>query len=599
MVILKKIFHRGEYRIGIDFPFDIEKKKKLQGIGGKWSSTKGIWYVDYNKESYKKIKQIFPEFLIEKPVEDKVLPGPGLKDGRDTARIAAKENDGALRSKDAAGHKTPGSDSNKYQAVFDGKSGKYWILRLPYNEPLSEKLLAVKGVYWNRKNRAYMVYRHIRAKAAVEALLGLPGLFPEDYYNPEQAVHSNEKVVVRRHTADPRMMEVYLPKVSALIQKVKRLMGSRYSKAEKCYLLPATPDMMENIAKIAHESGFTLQREVEASYLKKRNAPNIKAIRLEKTLQNLMEETPEAARVYMTAYTDFLLARNYSHSTIRNYGNAMNRFMRFFKFRNPDELDDADILRYLGTLIKKGVSTDTVNLAVNAVKLYYVNVLKRPYEDLKIPRPRQGAKMRSVLTQAECFSLFSQVDNPKHKLMLLMGYGAGLRLSEIIYLRWEDILFAEHKIHLKQTKGSRERMVMLPWSVVAFLENYRKLYPSDGWVFTGQHKGEPISASTVQQVMRGAVEKAGLTKKATVHTLRHSFATHLLEAGTDLRFIQELMGHKDIKTTVIYTHLTKRSADRIQSPLDRMMDGIEKEIKDKKLPPADEDKKKPGKKDKN
>ena len=597
MVILKKIFHRGAYRIGVDFPHDFDLRKKLQAIGGRWSETRKIWYVDYSKESYARIKEIFPDFLIEKPTRDDTLPGPGLKEGRDNARIAGKKDTGALRSKDAAGHKTERSDSNPYQAVFDGKTGKYWILRLPYNEDLSKKLLAVKGVYWNAKNKAYMIFRHMRAKAAVEALLGIPDLFPADYYKPDEPVNSNQKVIIKEHTEDQRVMEVHLPAVTALIEQVKRLMTSRYSKAANCYVVPATPDMMENIAEIAHKSGFALESEITSSYLKRRNAPNIKSVRINRMLENLRQETPEQARVYMDAYTDFLLARNYSQSTIRNYGNALLRYMRFYHYRNPDELYDSDIMHYLAVLVKNGISAETVNLAVSAIRLYYVNILKRPYEDLKIPRPRSGKKLRTVLTQAECFSIFNQVENPKHKLMLLIGYGAGLRLSEIIYLRWEDILFAEHKIHLKYTKGARERMVMLPWSVVAFLENYRKLYPSEGWVFQGQYKGEPISASTVQQVMRSAVKKAGLTKKATVHTLRHSFATHLLEAGTDLRFIQELMGHKDIKTTVIYTHLTKRSADRIQSPLDRMMD--QKEIKDKKLPPADRDKNKPEKPDAN
>jgi site-specific recombinase XerD len=594
MVILKKIFHRGAYRIGVVFPFDVELRNRLQGIGGKWSDTKKIWYVDYSKENFARLKEIFPDFLIEKPTRD--LPGPGLKEGRDIARIAGTKDAGALRSsKDATGHRTKESDSNSYQAVYDGKTGKYWILRLPYNEELSKKLLAVKGVYWNGKHKAYMIYRHMRARAAVEVLLGMPGLFPQDYYRPDEPVNSNQKVILKEHREDPRVMEVHLPAVTALIEQVKRLMTSRYSKSAGCYVVPATPDMMENMAKIAHESGFSLESEIAASYLKRRNAPNIKSIRIRNMLENLRQETPEKVRVYMEAYTDFLLARNYSHSTIRNYGNAMLGYMRYYQYSNPARQDDSDILRYLAELGKAGVSAETMNVAVSAIKLYYVHVLQRPYQDLRIPRPRSGKKLRSVLTQAECFSIFRQVDNPKHKLMLLIGYGAGLRLSEIIYLRWEDILFAEHKIHLKHTKGNRERMVMLPWSVVSYLENYRKLYPSEGWVFPGQYKGEPVSATTVQQIMRRAVEKAGLTKKATVHTLRHSFATHLLENGTDLRFIQELMGHKDIKTTVVYTHLTKRSADRIQSPLDRMIDSMPKEIKDQNPSSDDETKKNPKK----
>lgn len=147
--------------------------------------------------------------------------------------------------------------------------------------------------------------------------------------------------------------------------------------------------------------------------------------------------------------------------------------------------------------------------------------------------------------------------------------------GELVTLCWADILFDEHKIHIKSGKGKKDRQVMLPYSIVAGLQAYRSLSNSDLYVFEGQYKGEPYSASSVRQIMKRAVTAAGLEKKATPHTLRHSFATHLLEAGTDLRFIQALLGHSSIKTTTIYTHLTKKGVDRIQSPLDRLS-GYEK-----------------------
>jgi site-specific recombinase XerD len=140
-----------------------------------------------------------------------------------------------------------------------------------------------------------------------------------------------------------------------------------------------------------------------------------------------------------------------------------------------------------------------------------------------------------------------------------------------VSLKWADILFDEHKIHVKQTKGNKDRIVMLPYSVVFLLNDYRKLYPNDEWVFAGQYKGEALSGRTVQQVMKNAVTKAGLEKKATVHTLRHSFATHLLESGTDIRYIQKLLGHSSIKTTMIYTHITPKAEKKIVSPLDSLM----------------------------
>ena len=210
-------------------------------------------------------------------------------------------------------------------------------------------------------------------------------------------------------------------------------------------------------------------------------------------------------------------------------------------------------------------------MLINALLYYFRTVLKRDSFEIKLPRPRKEHHLPTVLTMEECMRIFSYLDNPKHKLLLLMGYGAGLRRSEIVTLKWEDILFDEHKIHVKQSKGNKDRIVMLPYSVVEYLKNYRTLYPSDGWVFAGQYKGEALSGRTVQAVMKMAVSKAGLEKKATVHTLRHSFATHLLESGTDIRYIQQLLGHSSIKTTMIYTHITPKAAKNIISPLDRLL----------------------------
>ncbi len=210
-------------------------------------------------------------------------------------------------------------------------------------------------------------------------------------------------------------------------------------------------------------------------------------------------------------------------------------------------------------------------MLVNALLYYFRTVLKRDSFEINLPRPRKEHHLPTVLTMEECFRIFRSIDNPKHKLLLLIGYGAGLRRSEIVALKWADIFFDEHKMHIKQAKGNKDRMVMLPYSIVAYLKDYRNLYPSDDWVFTGQYKGEALSTRTVQQVMHDAVAKAGLEKKATVHTLRHSFATHLLESGTDIRYIQQLMGHSSIKTTMIYTHITPKAERKIVSPLDNLV----------------------------
>ncbi len=175
-----------------------------------------------------------------------------------------------------------------------------------------------------------------------------------------------------------------------------------------------------------------------------------------------------------------------------------------------------------GFSVQNGLLALSARSLINAFLFYYRNLLKRVHFEIVIPRPKNEKKLPGVLTMAECYSIFNAIHNPRHRLLLLLGYGAGLRLSEIVSLKWSDILMAEFKIHIKEAKGRKDRIVMLPYSIVSYLEKYQELYKGSTWVFEGQYKGESLSTRTVQQVMQQAVAKAGLEKKASVHTLRHS-----------------------------------------------------------------------------
>jgi site-specific recombinase XerD len=579
MITLRRIFHKGANQIGVEFPFNQEIKARIQEMGARWSATKSVWYVAYTRDNYDRLIREFPDARIEKD-SGEVIPGPGLQDGRDIVPIATGiVPDSASRKEEKTGHKVEKPENIASGAVFVDSQGKYWVIKVPYQETLARNLMKIKGVYWNKRHKSFYVFRNIGVKMKVEALLGRAGLLPENYYMEEKPDPETGIMHVKGFDLDAKYMMVLVPDVSAVIQEVKRLRGSRYHKASECYLLPATPMALENLSEIARSSGIYLKSDLPPGYLKRRNEPNIKQIEITRAVEILQRQTPVQCLPYVNAYIDYLLAMNYSVRTVKNYTNCLLRFMLHHNYGNPADISLARIVKYLGMLVQKGLSPSTLNVMVSALRFYYRNVLKWDVEALQIPRAREKVKIPPVLTMAECMSIFSVVDNPKHKLLLMLGYGAGLRLNEIIHLKWEDILLAEFKIHVKHAKGDKHRMVMLPYSIVSFLEKYRELYPSDGWVFQGQFKGEPYSETSVQAIMRRAVEKAGLAKKATVHTLRHSFATHLLHSGTDLRHIQALLGHKDIKTTVRYTHLSQRKLDRIQSPLDRLADDMSREIK--------------------
>lgn len=563
--------HKGEWQIGIFFPYDGELSALCKKIGSTWSRTHTCWYVPYSRESYALIKSSFDEIEI---VRDAAAE-PGDTRGRDHAHTDEPAKLVALQSSEKAEHKEVSPEKNTAGIELLRDAGKYWVLQLPYNAERSKALLAIKGVYWNKKHRAYFIMRHVRVKSKVESLLGLPGLLPAEYYQSgAQENFSTGEIFMRVNEHDKRVFLAISPKVSAVLSHLKRLQGSRYSKTFDCYCLPASPQTFENLKIMAASLGMKVINELPSGYLHRRNTPNLKRIRLENTLDKLQKQTPIQVETYVNAFVDYLLAVNYSHNTIDNYISAFLTFLRNHDFRNPDELSESDVIKHLGAMAVRGLSAATTNMLVNSLKFYYQNVLKRSGYELRLPRAKKEFKIPVVLTRAECIYLFSQITNPKHRVIILLTYGSGIRLGEVVSLRWEDVLFAEHQIHIKGGKGKKDRKVMLPYAVVEALTDYRRSFATREWVFEGQYRGERYSERSVQEVMRAARIKSGLEKRATVHTLRHSFATHLLESGTDLRFIQELLGHKDIKTTTIYTHVSPKAVKRIQSPLDSIFNEL-------------------------
>lgn len=583
MIRVQKIWHMESFRIGIYFGFDTKLKQDAKEIGARWSRTHRCWYLDYNAENYRKLKEVFPDHQVVKNTEDQLpTPAPGLKNSHDTAPIVAlPQTSNALPLPGAAEHNLlQAGEKVGIGAEFLSTTGKYWIVKVPYNEMISKAMTSTKGVYWNKSKKAFMVIRNIPIKTRVEAILGQPGLLPADYYTGDETSSTPGEIIVEPCPADKSRIMVRLPNISAVIQTVKRFAGSRYSKANQCYLLPATPDMMENLSQLGKNSGLTVEKRLPERYLNKRYAPNLKQVKLERAVENLQRMTPAAGHVYMNAMTDCMLAMNMSDNTIRAYGHAMLTFLRSKGFMNPESISQKEVIRHLGGMMKQGLSPSTAHTLINALQFYYRNVLGFEHYELKLPRPKKEKKLPLVLSEQECIDIFSAISFPKHKILIMLAYGTGIRVGELVQLRWADVFFDEHKIHIKSGKGKKDRIVMLPYSVVAALQSYRSLNNISEWVFAGQYKGEPYSASSVRQVMKRAVEAVGLEKKATPHTLRHCFATHLLEAGTDLRFIQALLGHSSIKTTTIYTHLTKKGTERIISPLDRLADEVKKRSDD-------------------
>ena len=263
-----------------------------------------------------------------------------------------------------------------------------------------------------------------------------------------------------------------------------------------------------------------------------------------------------------------LVIEDYSKQTIKSYSSALKLFLEFVEILNLDQITEKEIQDYLYYCKnKKNYSFSAMKQAIASIRYLYLKVLLKPPPQSLSIELRKPNQLPIVLSKKDVVKLIKVTSNLKHKTILLLIYSAGLRLGELLNLKLGDIDSETMKIHIRQSKGKKDRYIMLSENVLKLLREYYKLYKPKDYIIEGQ-KGGKYSPKSVQNIFKAALKKAGIKKKATVLTLRHSFATHLLDEGTDIRYIQELLGHRKLETTQIYTHVSSYSINKIKSPAD-------------------------------
>jgi len=267
-----------------------------------------------------------------------------------------------------------------------------------------------------------------------------------------------------------------------------------------------------------------------------------------------------------------LKLKGYSPKTQAAYLGYMKNFVRYFG-RSPAKMGEKEIREYLYHLVtEKNLGDSSINSAYSALKFFYKTTLCRDWNVAKIPRRKTGKRLPTVLDGSEIKQLFAVTTNLKHRALLMITYSAGLRVSETAHLKVCDVDSKRMQLRVTQGKGKKDRYALLSSVTLNLLRDYWRQYRPFSWLFPGRSPDRPISARSIQKVFEKAKRKAGIKKPATVHTLRHSFATHLLEAGTDIYRVQKLMGHTSPKTTAIYIHLRRQDLLKVISPLDSLLD---------------------------
>ncbi len=270
-------------------------------------------------------------------------------------------------------------------------------------------------------------------------------------------------------------------------------------------------------------------------------------------------------------YLELLKQKRYSESTIKTYSTYFKDFIHYFSHRVLTEVTGEEINTYILELIEKwNISVSEQNQRINGIKFYYEKVLRKPKQEYEIERPRREKILPDVLSKSEVGAILAATDNVKHKTIISVIYSCGLRRSEAIDLKIRDIDSQRMMIKITGAKGKKDRYVQLSDVLLKLLRVYYGEYKPKMWLFEGQ-KGGQYTAESISSVLKTAAQRAGISRRVYPHILRHSFATHQLEQGIDIRFIQSWLGHESVKTTQRYTHVSEHNFKNFKNPLDELL----------------------------
>lgn len=398
-----------------------------------------------------------------------------------------------------------------------------------------------------------------------------------------------ETVVLRALVHEDReRIGIYFPNFGSLNKLIRKIDGMRWSHTNMCWHCPLNRNNFEAI-KRAFEGKAVLNFKELGDFLKKRQANKSsgeKRILVDKTkkLPAPIAKVPKTNhskqssspihpinKSVLPALKQELVLKGYSASTIKTYLNEVSVFLQAIRNNDAKEFSPQRLRNYLQFCFEQlQLSENTLHSRINALKFYYEQVLGRDKFFWEIPRPQKPMQLPKLLNESELARLFNALSNRKHKAMLFTAYSSGLRVSEVAALELADIDGERMQIHVRNAKGKKDRYVNLSPVLLDILRQYikgMKVKPRK-YLFESEQTGTAYPTRTLQQIFTNARNKAGISKKVGIHSLRHSFATHLLDKGTDIRYIKDLLGHFNIKTTERYLHVSKKQLVNIVSPFD-------------------------------
>jgi site-specific recombinase XerD len=544
---LGKIIHRGKPRIKIEFPYNQSIAGKLkQIVDAKWSKTHQAWHIPYTEEAYKKIHSLFPDEI-------------SMATESNTKTITNNLSKTPLRANNIVipQEHLPHLPNDVLIEVIE----KRIIVKLPKSELDTKFLSGFRYVQWNKNGFFWQIPHYGNNLDLLKTYFGnriSNVLFHKTVaIQPEKQEYKILEDVVMAISMPNGRLKVIFSYHIALVKHLKTVPYSHYSTKNKYWTLPISDHIIEGLKTQCATLGLSLkfgQETTDKNSVVPRKSPNL--------IQNY--------RKCPAAMVNKLTELRYSPNTIKTYCSLFEELINYYPTEDIDKIDELKIVAFCRYLVTdRKVSASYQNQAINAIKFYYERALGGKRKFYFIERPTKEKTLPVVLNTDEVTRLLNVTLNLKHKTILAVIYSAGLRISECINLKITDIDSKRMQIRVEQSKGKKDRYTLLSAKTLILLRDYFKTYQPKFYLFESPSR-EEYSTSSIQSIFRAACSKAKINKKATVHTLRHSFATHLLENGTDLRYIQSLLGHESSKTTEIYTHITTKGIEMIKSPIDNL-----------------------------
>jgi len=545
MIIISQIIHRNEARYKLEFPYNSGIAGKIRTIkGAAWSQTQKAWLIPQSEEALSGLqKQFAPaelHFMDEKREQDPPLPQ------EPNAAIAVAPVEKSIK---------PEWSRIKIEVI-----GRKIILKMPKNEADIKFINTLKYSHWNSRMFCWEIPDYPGNLDRIKDYFGdrIDELIIHEKYdislnNQTRTIGNRELLIIKADTGRLRLIFGF---EAALIKLIKTFPYHSWDAKNIWWTIPYSDKYLNELQAHALGAGMKVSYE---------EAPAIAAGVKRMTAFDIPNYRECPAEMILK-----LTELRYSKNTTKIYRVMFEEFINYYHKYDINKIDEPQIISFLRFLVmERKVSTSYQNQSINAIKFYYEKVLGGQRKFYFIDRPKKEQTLPNVLNEEEVVRLIKSVDNIKHKCMLMLAYSSGLRLGEVIRLRNSDIDRERMQIKVVEGKGRKDRYTKLSARFLVTYDQYIEKYKPREYVFEGV-RGGLYSESSVQNMIKDVVAKAGIQKETTMRTLRHTFATHSLENGVDLRYIQAMMGHASSKTTEIYTHITTKGFDQIKSPMDKL-----------------------------